>query len=82
MKALQITQEMRQEMTHNGIVICSGNDTLGQQVEYISIEHAVNYPMLSEIEIVTDAELSYRITELEAINAELIKILNDKQIIP
>ena len=81
MKALQITQEMRQEMTHKGIVICSGNDTHGQQVEYISIEHAANYPMLSEIEIVTDAELSDRITELEAINAELIKILNDKQII-
>lgn len=82
MKALQVTQQMRQELTHLGIVICSGKDTLGQQVEYISIEHAINYPTLTEIEIVTDSELSDRIAELEAINAELIQILNDKQIIP
>lgn len=82
MKALQITEDQIGSFSSNGIVVCSGKNELNESVLYIDIQYQANYPSLPEVEIVTDSDLAARVAELEAINAALIEVLNDKNIIP
>ena len=82
MKSLQITEDQIQSFSANGIVVCSGKNGLNESVLYIDIQHQIGYPELPEVEIVTESDLAARVSELEAINAALIEVLNEKNIIP
>jgi hypothetical protein len=51
MKALKIEEEKRQELTINGIVICTYKDLDGNEFDGIGIEFKDDYPTFEEITI-------------------------------